>query len=264
MKHGKKRALVIVDHQNDFCDPSGSLYVDGAAEDIRRLAGHIGSAAADYDDIFVSLDSHDVVAIFHPVFWCGAYGEIPAPFTPVSRDDYASGRWRAASREHERHAVRMFDVMGKKGMDSLMIWPEHCVVSTWGHNVAWPLLKALGVWRARTGHAVRFVFKGENPYTEQFSIFEGIDDSWPETAFNENLSSRLLECGSVTFAGEALSHCVVESIASYVRRNSDRLRETGQEIRLLSDCSSPVASFSGRDCEERLASLGVRFVATAD
>ncbi|MDR1472909.1 MAG: isochorismatase family protein [Synergistaceae bacterium] len=253
-----KNALMIIDPQNDFCDQRGSLYVEGAAADMSRLARRIKRGAEAYSDVFVSLDSHDSLAIFHPKFWVDGSGVNPRPFTAISPEDYASGAWRAASRDNEPHAEKLFRVYSEKKIDALMIWPEHCIVSTWGQEVADSVREALRAWRETSGKAVRFVFKGENPYTEQFSVFEGVDGSWGDTAFNELLFGRLAECDSVTFAGEALSHCVEASIASYL----DRLEMDGreQEIFLIADCSSPVSGFERALSEGRLASRGVRLV----
>ncbi|MDR3280708.1 MAG: isochorismatase family protein [Synergistaceae bacterium] len=257
MNGKKSRALVIIDPQNDFCDQSGSLYVDGAEGDIFRLARHIAQTGRAYDEIIVSLDSHDVIAIFHPRFWVDASGKNPSPLTQITVSDYRSGKWRASSDGYARYADKMFKTLGEKNMDSMMVWPEHCVVSTRGHQIAGALREVLILWRREVGRAVRYVFKGENPYTEQFSIFEGIDGSWPETAFNENLYSRLKEFDALVFAGEALSHCVEASVSSYVGHGVRRL---DQEISILSDCTSPVAGFPRNDSISRLEALGVRFV----
>lgn len=254
----QKNALVIVDPQNDFCDHRGSLYVDGAFADIKRLADHIKDSGEQYSDIFVSLDSHDVTAIFHPTYWLGKDGAHPAPFTAIALEDILRGGWRAASPENQAPAERTLKVMAEKNLGAVMVWPKHCVVSTWGHQICDTLRVALTVWRMRTGKAVRFIFKGENPYTDQFSIFEGIDDSYPETAFNETLFRRLAGCDSVTFAGEALSHCVGESVLSYMNR-----LESGQAVTLLVDCTSPVAGFRGEDMLDRLAEKGARFLRAA-
>ncbi|MDR1133267.1 MAG: isochorismatase family protein [Synergistaceae bacterium] len=252
----KSRALVVIDPQNDFCDRNGSLYVDGAEDDIVRLADHIGRFGGEYSDILVSLDSHDAVAIFHPKFWADGTGGSPAPYTAISASDLASGRWRPARAAHIGHADRMFAAMEKKNVPSLMIWPEHCVVSTWGHGIAQPLLCALAAWRETSGAPVRYVFKGENPYTEMYSIFEGIDDSWPDAAFNENLYSRLAAFGTLVFAGEALSHCVEASVASYLSRGAP----TGQKIHVLSDCTSCVPGFDRNASAEKLSRLGAEFI----
>ncbi|MDR3255596.1 MAG: isochorismatase family protein [Synergistaceae bacterium] len=252
----QRGALIIIDPQNDFCDQRGSLYVDGAASDIERLARHIRNAGEniDYAGIFVSLDSHDRVAIFHPRFWMSGSGA-PDPYASITVGDFESRKFRVASPGNEEYAARMFSVMKRKGVDSMMIWPEHCIVSTWGHQIADELRDALAEWRRRTGLAVRYVFKGENPYTDQFSIFEGLDDTWPETAFNKTLLERLAAFDSVTFAGEALSHCVESSILSYVTG----LGEKKQPLLLLADCTSSVASFDRGVSIDRLAAVGVAF-----
>jgi nicotinamidase-related amidase len=255
-------ALVIIDPQNDFCDQRGSLYVDGAATDIGRLSSHIEGNGGEYSDIFVSLDFHDVIAIFHPRFWIGEDGRNPAPFTLISEDDFSSGKWRAASPSYQERAAKTFSAMRSKRIGSMMIWPEHCVVSTWGCQIAGNLRDALRSWRGMTGRAVRYVFKGENPYTDQFSIFEGVDSSWPETSFNEALFSYLSAFGAVTFAGEALSHCVESSILSYTGRLGNNGQKS-QKITLLADCTSPVSGFDRQSSLNRVKALGVSCVTTA-
>lgn len=251
----EKRALVIVDPQNDFCDHRGSLYVEGAYADLKRLAAHIAGDCRCYTDIVVSLDSHDVMAIFHPGFWLGMDGGAPLPYTQITPEDISDGKWRVASPENRAAAERTFKAMAAKKAGALMIWPEHCVISTWGHNIPDVLREALSVWRKETGKAVRYIFKGENPYTDQFSIFEGLDDAYPETAFNSRLFDMLAESSSVTFAGEALTHCVGESVLSYM----EKLAGKTQRVTLLTDCSSPVAGFSGEEMLARLAAKRVNF-----
>lgn len=253
-------ALVITDPQNDFCHPEGSLYVPGAAEDMARLAEYVKRKGADVSGIFVSMDTHDRVAIFHPAFWRNAEGRHPDPFTPLSPEDFRSGKWRVASPANEAAADRTFSVMEARGIDSLMVWPEHCIVSTWGHQIAEPLHGVLSAWSETTGLAVRYVFKGENPWTDQFSMFEGVDDTYPETAFNESFFARLSAFDRVTFAGEALSHCVQESVLSYMRR----LGGAKQAVRLLVDCTSPVGGFDGNASLELLRRSGVEFATAED
>jgi nicotinamidase-related amidase len=260
MQEESSSALVIIDPQNDFCDQRGRLYVDGASADIARLAAHIERNCENYSDIFVSLDSHDVTAIFHPRFWADSNGCAPAPYTSITQDDFLTGRWQAASATHKKYAAKTFSAMRSKNIDAMTVWPEHCIVSTWGHQIADRLRDALSAWREMTGRAVRYIFKGENPYTDQFSIFEGLDDSWPETAFNEPLFARLSEFISVTFAGEALSHCVGASILSYTKRLTELGQIKGQRLRLLEDCTSAVSGFDCQRSIDRLTAAGVTCV----
>ena len=52
-----KRALVIVDLQNDFCE-GGSLGVDGGAEVARRVSTYVAEHGDEYDLIVASRDYH--------------------------------------------------------------------------------------------------------------------------------------------------------------------------------------------------------------
>ncbi|GHV46530.1 nicotinamidase [Synergistales bacterium] len=249
-------ALVIIDSQNDFCDKKGSLYVEGAEEDIARLSDYI--KRENINGIFASLDSHDVAAVFHPAFWINDAGEHPASFTCITHDAFESGEWKVVAGKNMPFALRTFRAMRAKSIPGVTIWPEHCVVSTWGHQIAAPLLDAIAHWREKTGLSVRYIFKGENPYTDQFSIFEGVDDSYPETSFNNALFNRLSSFDTVTFAGEALSHCVQESVLSYMRRLC-----VPQTVRLLTDCASPVSGFDKKESLDRLGQCGVEFITSA-
>ena len=262
MNMQKTHALVIVDPQNDFCDRKGSLYLEGAENDILRLARYIEKAALSISQIFVSLDSHDRAAVFHPLYWVNEAGERPLPFTLISHADFNFSKWRVASDANLPYVKRTFASLKAHGIEFLMVWPEHCVISTWGHQIATPLREALLAWQDVSGVAVRYIFKGENPYTDQFSIFEGVDNTYPETAFNETLYTRLAEFDQVTFAGEALTHCVKESIQSYVRRLGSS-KQAKQELRLLTDCTSPVGGFDASAALDILRGAGVSpFVST--
>ena len=59
--------LLIIDPQNDFCDPSGALYVPGADKDMDNVADFILAKKDKLDDIHATLDSHHFIDIAHPV-----------------------------------------------------------------------------------------------------------------------------------------------------------------------------------------------------
>jgi nicotinamidase/pyrazinamidase len=54
---GGRRALIIVDVQNDFCE-GGSLAVGGGAGVAREIADHVNAHVADYDHIVATADWH--------------------------------------------------------------------------------------------------------------------------------------------------------------------------------------------------------------
>lgn len=58
MKYDTQTALVVVDCQNDFADPEGSLYVTGAEEVIASVNRHIISAVAAGSPVVYTQDWH--------------------------------------------------------------------------------------------------------------------------------------------------------------------------------------------------------------
>ena len=159
--------LLIIDPQNDFCNPKGNLYVPGAEQDIARLADMIVRIKDKIDNIHVTLDSHRKVDISHPIWWMDANGDHPAPFTLISVADVETGIWTAtmpAFRERSLEYLRALDAAGKYPHT---IWPEHCLIGDEGHNVAPELAAAIHEWEGRFTHA-DFVTKGSNPLDRAF------------------------------------------------------------------------------------------------
>lgn len=58
MPYGAKSALVVVDVQNDFADPGGSLYVKGGEKVVAAVNGEIIRATAAGSPVFFTQDWH--------------------------------------------------------------------------------------------------------------------------------------------------------------------------------------------------------------
>lgn len=58
MDYGSKTALIVVDVQNDFADPKGSLYVKGGQEIIPFINEQIAAARTSASPIFYTQDWH--------------------------------------------------------------------------------------------------------------------------------------------------------------------------------------------------------------
>jgi hypothetical protein len=90
--------LLAVDVQNTFCIPGFELFVagrsgSGAVEDNRRLCEFIYRNRG-ITQILPSLDTHQAMQVFHAIWLVDEHGNHPAPYTIVSADDVATGRWR--------------------------------------------------------------------------------------------------------------------------------------------------------------------------
>jgi nicotinamidase/pyrazinamidase len=57
-RYDASTALVVVDVQNDFADPAGSLYVTGSGEVVPRINDQVGLAAADGAFVVYTQDWH--------------------------------------------------------------------------------------------------------------------------------------------------------------------------------------------------------------
>jgi hypothetical protein len=56
------------------------------------------------------------------------------------------------------------DALEAGGRYGLMVWPVHCEIGTWGHNVQSAVREAYGRWEVATLRPVRKVFKGMNAW----------------------------------------------------------------------------------------------------
>ncbi|HPU53312.1 MAG TPA: cysteine hydrolase [Burkholderiaceae bacterium] len=242
--------LLIIDPQNDFCDLAvadgaahrPALPVPGADADMRRLARLIDRIGDRVDGIDVSLDSHLPIDIAHPGWWLDAEGRPPEPFTVIGVDDLAQGRWRTRDPAHARRSQDYVARLQAQGRHALIVWPEHCLIGHWGHNVHDELAGALGRWSRSLGRNVDYVLKGSNPFTEHYSALraEVPDPADGATTGNPGLLARLASADRVLVAGEALSHCV----ASTVRDLADALGDAWlSRLVLIGDATSPVAGF---------------------
>lgn len=262
----KKTHLVVIDPQNDFCDiPGAALPVAGASADMTRLAAFIDANARRLDDIHITLDSHNPVDIAHPAWWVDVNGVAPAPFTGIDEDDVAAGRWRARLPELQARSWEYVKQLGRAGRYALAIWPEHCLIGTWGHNVQADVMAALNRWARTRMEVVDFVTKGSNPFTEHYSAVQAEvpDPADPTTLVNTRLIETLAQADETLIAGEALSHCVANTVRDIASNFGD---ENIKKLVLLEDCSSSVAGFEdlGRQFVAEMKARGMRVVRSTD
>jgi nicotinamidase-related amidase len=257
--------LLIIDPQNDFCDiPGAALPVPGADADMRRLAGFVRERGVAIGEITVTLDSHSPVDIAHPAWWQDRDGAAPSPFTAITVQDVEQGLWRSRDPARQAQSLAYVRALAAGGKYTLVVWPEHCLVGSWGHNIHAALREAIDAWSRRTLKPVHVVFKGLNATTEHYSAAraEVPDPNDEDTALNTKLVRSLDAADRVIVAGEALSHCV----AATVRDLDAAMRGGGaRKMTLLTDCTSPVSQFEalGAAFVNELSARGMRTATTA-
>ena len=231
--------LLIIDPQNDFCDPAGSLYVPGADEDVKRLAGMVSRMKDKLDDIHVTLDSHRKVDIAHPMWWRSSSGAHPPPFTLITAADVEAGRWTTALPSLLKRSLQYLRALEAGGRYPHTIWPEHCLIGDAGHNLVPELAGAIHQWEERFAQA-DFVTKGSNPWTEHFSAVQAEvpDPEDPTTQVNTGLIQTLEDADMVLLAGQASTHCVMNTVSDIASAFSDG--SYVKKLVWLTDATSPV------------------------
>ena len=287
-------SLLIIDPQNDF-HPGGSLAIPTADADAERTARFIRAHARRIDRIVVTLDSHQRVHIAHGIFWVNDTGDRPPPFTLITRDDVARGKWRAADASKQRAAEAYTRKLEEKGKFTLCIWPEHCIIGSPGHNVRTSILAAINEWAESRMKEVMFVWKGTNGLTEMYSALraevpvesleaveavEAVEaerseaevtaEPEPSEALQAEvpvdskvLLNALRESSRLFVCGQALSHCVNFTVRDLVANMGSRPLDS---IAILRDCTSAVPGFEeeGITFLEDMKAKGLRVVTACD
>ncbi len=259
--------LLVIDPQIDFCDPNrGALYVKGAEEDSARLAKFLARSLDLIDDIRVTLDSHQPVHIAHPLCWVDEKGNHPAPFTAIFEADVVgkNAKWKAYNPAWQTMQVDYVKALAAGGRYILVIWPPHCLIGTEGHAVIPVLNDALRLWQDQFA-MVDYVTKGSNPKTEHYSVVKAdvIDPQDPTTNINTSFIQRLQTADQILIAGQALSHCVANSVRDIAAEFGD---EHIKKLILLEDASSPVPTFESlaEDFVKEMVGRGMRLAKTTD
>ncbi len=283
MSKKKRIELVIIDPQNDFMDiraqhgedvaftgPDGAAYrsalpVAGAWDDSLRLATLIRRIGARLSDIHITLDTHQQLDIAHPMMWLNSQGENPAPFTVITAREVRDGHWRAFNPAYQHKVREYLEKLEKNNRYPLTIWNPHCLVGTWGHNVAAPVIEAVMEWERKRMRRADYVTKGHNPWTEHYSgVMADVPD--PEdstTQLNVGLIEVLKKADVVLLSGQALDFCLANTVRDIAANFGD---ENVKKMVLVEDTSSPVLGYDGEAKRflDEMRGQGMQFATSTD
>lgn len=233
-------ALLLIDAQVDFIHKDGALSVPGAIDDTRRTIEWLFDNLGHITTIIASLDSHLPTQIFSPSWWVNTDGNHPAPYTVITAEEVRAKAWKPLYRADwsNEYVVRLEEYAKKQ----LMIWPYHTLIGTPGQSITPALYEAIAYHASARQTQPRFIHKGTIPETENYSLFEPEVklDSLPNGGRNVALLDELAGYKRIYVAGQAKSHCVLESVGSMMK-HYDESPETIQKIHVLEDTMSSVA-----------------------
>ncbi len=263
-----RTCLVAVDCQNTFCTPGFELFVagrsgQGAVDDSRRLCEFVYRNLGELTRIVPTLDTHQAYQIFHAAFLVDDEGNHPQPYTLITVDDVASGRYRTVGGDYDAHLLHYVRELERGGKYQLTVWPYHAMLGGIGHALVSALEEAIFFHAIARRSQPSFRVKGRHPLTEHYSMLrpevttgpggeelEGLEEQAP-------LLAELRDFDAVVVAGQAKSHCVAWTI-------DDLLADFGSlahKVYLLEDCTSPVVVPGVADYTDEADAAFARFAA---
>ena len=237
-RQNRERVLFIgIDVQQDFME-KGALGVPGAHGDVERMTRFIYENMDAISNIAVSIDTHTPHQIFHPCWWIDEQGSNPAPYTTVTLADLDSGKWKAvinpiASRDYVGH-------LEQDGKKTLCIWPYHCIQGTVGCALENQFANMVYFHSVAKKATVQRLVKGQDPLSEMYGVIKPEYDT--KGYINLDFLNKLEQYDKIVIAGEAKSHCVLESIQQILEYYENR-PEITRKIYILEDCMSPIPGF---------------------
>ena len=296
-EHGLGRAaddafrlcVLAVDIQNTFCIPDFELFIagrsgTGAVDDNRRLCKFLYRNLGEITQIFPSLDTHHAMQVFHAIWLVDEHGNHPDPYTLVSAQDVATGRWQmnAAVAEAlgidvdyaDRHHTYYTRRLAEGGKYDLTIWPYHAMLGGIGHALVSAVEEAIFFHGLARYSNPEFQVKGGNPLTEHYSLLGPEVTEGPDGdrlgGKNTKLIEKLLTFDAVVVAGQAKSHCLAWTIDDLLG-DEDVREQLAERTYLLEDCTSPVVVPGVVDYTdeadaafERYAAAGMHVVRSTD
>lgn len=282
--------LSVIDCQIDFTNPKGALFVPGAVEDTDRLNRFIYRNVGRLSHILASLDSHYLFQPFHRFNWIAGprptsrndgrsyqEGEHPDPFTIITLKDVRDGAWLPL-RFPEKMQIYLKKLEGDS-KKQLCIWPLHCILGTPGHAWDPAFSEALVFHAACRNNQYDATTKGMSQLSEHYGILRA-EVEFPEdpnTQLNMRVLTKWEQADRVYFAGQAKSHCDLETLEQVVAIfQGQGKNDILEKLFVLRDCMSSVPDIDlgdgtkiefDRMTNERFAEmekLGVKFVDSTD
>lgn len=284
--------VLVIDGQNDFTDQPKlwlpddpllrlagaddckiypALPVPGAHEDMVRAGRMLERGLRGITQLIFTLDTHHRVGIERVPFWFRPDGRAIDPRSVITAAMVRAQECLPRNPLLFERVLRYLDVLESRGK-VLVVWPVHCQIGTWGHELHPSLLKASNAWEEmHVTQAIKFL-KGANPNVEHYSPLQAEvpDPLDPHTMLNQDLLNLIMgdpqqgipEADKVIVFGEASSHCLKGGVLDLVANLPPAMIK---RFALVRDCMSPVPTFEKQAQEflEQMRALEMQII-TAD
>lgn len=236
--------LLLIDPQNDFCDPKGALYVAGADQDCVRTANMIKRLGKKLNRIYSTFDSHSQYQIFHPMFWKKRDGNVVDPFTQIKNADVVSGEIVPVDPNMLDWAKSYTKALEDGQRYALVIWPYHCLIGTPGWCMNTEIMQSILQWERDNYRSYRAITKGSCFKTEHYSAVKAEVEVSEDPTTQLNMRGLIVpmeEGDMVIIGGQARNFCVANTVRDIMKNfsNPDYIRK----LYILEDGTSDVPGF---------------------
>lgn len=265
-----RTACIVVDPNNGFlldvnytpqlAGGDMNLCIPGAIDGANRAADLIRRGAKLWDEIVVTLDSHQTMHIANPEPWIGKDGKPPRPFTQITLQDFDDGVWRPRLAGQAPRYRAYLEALYNKGKFAHIIWPPHCIIGTEGNLPYAPIREAIYDWEKDLG-VVDWKVKGPNIWSEHFSALgaEVPDPNDESTKLDVRFVRNLETYDRIVIFGWALNFCLGETMRDLTNTFKDR--SSCSKLVLVTDCTESVPGFEDKTTQilSEMKALGVQF-----
>jgi nicotinamidase-related amidase len=253
-------ALTIIDQQKTFCLDDGELSIAPASVgDTQNLCEFLYRNMRVISDLILTLDTHYLFQIFHPVFWIDDKGNHPKGFTVVLPGDVGTTLFVNPEMAYilfgdmkylswlQNYAVHYTEELARLGKAPLVIWPVHGRLGSPGHAIVPSLQVAVDFHDMARWSRTQYRLKGDLPLSEYYSPFgteiNKAHDGVTVGEESDKAIEDLLKYETLIIAGEAESHCVRAAIYDILRKIKAQDPALAQRVYILEDCTTSVPGF---------------------
>ncbi|WP_336775550.1 hypothetical protein [Paenibacillus sp. MMO-58] len=231
----EKILLLVIDEQNSFIE-GGDLGVPGSVRDTARLGKFMYRNLHKITQIALTKDVHTPLQIFHPCWWIDRNGKHPAPVeTVITVESVINGEWTPVY-SPARSLAYLHELMAG-GKRELRIWPYHCLEGTNGVEFESQFMNLVYFHTVTRRSTPVILEKGQDPLSEMYGAFYREDGVASDA--NRAFLDSLTDYHKIYIAGQALSHCVLDTLKHILEHHAEN-RALTESIHLLTDCSSPI------------------------
>lgn len=208
-----------------------------------RFASFFERTHEKYDTVSVTLDTHQEFNIGHQCFWQNKEEKHPPVGTVITKQDVSDKRWYPVDPALDDYVAFYTGEIEKRGRyNKLVISPYHAILGSEGHAIYAPVNHALSRYKMASKR-IRYVLKGSNPLTENFSAMSSVVALQDDPMTSPNfwfIQEVLMKHDQIVIAGESADQGIAETVRDIVNFSGISGEEASKKILILDDCTRPV------------------------